>query len=91
MNKPLYERSTDGQLEAFFILEKSVKIRLTEVICSAPKISVTTESMLAGSIGMALCYIKRVNEALINFTTRSIEYNGIIVVFLTPIDAKKCL
>lgn len=50
----------DGQFEPFSLVEKSIKQRLTHIICNAPKITSPIESMLAGSIGMALCYISKV-------------------------------
>ncbi|CAD7080192.1 unnamed protein product [Hermetia illucens] len=61
--KPLTEiRQVDGQYEAFTIVEKTVKHKLAQMITSAPKISAPCESLLAGSMSMALCYIARMNR-----------------------------
>lgn len=61
--KQLGSRRQDGQFEPFNLVEKSIKQRLTHIICNAPRTSQPVESMLAGSMGMALCYIARVNNA----------------------------
>lgn len=58
--KQLDVRQVDGQYEAFSLVEKTVKQRLSHIITNAPKISQPTESLLAGSMSMALCYISRV-------------------------------
>lgn len=55
-------RQIDGQYEMFTLIEKTVKQKLTEMIQAAPKISQPVESMLAGAIGMALCYIHRIQK-----------------------------
>lgn len=59
--KQLEVRQVDGQYEAFSLVEKTVKQRLSHIITNAPKISQPTESLLAGSMSMALCYISRVS------------------------------
>lgn len=55
-------RQVDGQYEIFTLVEKTVKHRLSELINSAPRILQPCESLLAGSISMALAYIARVNR-----------------------------
>ncbi|XP_023298919.2 general transcription factor IIH subunit 3 [Lucilia cuprina] len=60
--KQLEVRQVDGQYEAFSLVEKTVKQRLSHVITNAPKISQPTESLLAGSMSMALCYISRIQR-----------------------------
>lgn len=58
--KQLEVRQVDGQYEAFSLVEKTVKQRLSHIITNASKINQPTESLLAGSMSMALCYISRV-------------------------------
>lgn len=58
--KQLEIRQVDGQYEVFSLVEKTVKQRLSHIITNAPKITQPTESLLAGSMSMALCYISRV-------------------------------
>lgn len=58
--KPLDIRQADGQYEAFTLVEKTIKQKLAKVISEAPRLSAPTESLLAGSMAMALCYIARV-------------------------------
>lgn len=59
--KPLEIRQIDGQYEMFTMIEKTIKARLAILINSAPKILAPTESLLAGSIAMAMCHINRVS------------------------------
>lgn len=59
--KPLEIRQIDGQYEVFTLVEKTIKQQLTTLINEAPKVSVPCESLLAGSMALALCYITRVN------------------------------
>lgn len=65
--KPLEIRQIDGQYEMFTMIEKTVKARLAILINSATKIMAPTESLLAGSIAMALCHINRVCGAFYAF------------------------
>lgn len=60
--KQLDVRQIDGQYEAFSLVEKTIKQRLGQIISTAPKILTTCESLLAGSMSMALCYISRVQR-----------------------------
>ena len=53
-------RQVDGQYEVFTLVEKTIKQRLAQIINSAPRLAVPTESLLAGSMAMAICYIARV-------------------------------
>lgn len=55
-------RQIDGQYEKFTQVEKTIKLNLASIITSAPKLNQPCESMLAGSIAMALCYIARVER-----------------------------
>lgn len=59
--KQLEIRQIDGQYEVFTLVEKTVKHELAEFIKKAPNISTPSESLLAGGIAMALCYIARVS------------------------------
>lgn len=59
--KSLEIRQMDGQYEFFTFVEKSIKYNLSELIKNAPKIVNSVESMLAGCLAMALCYIVRVS------------------------------
>lgn len=52
-------RQVDGQYEVFTLVEKTVKQNLMKVLTSDSSI-VYTESLLAGAISMALCYIARI-------------------------------
>lgn len=58
--KQLEVRQVDGQYEVFSLVEKTVKQRLSHIITNAPKITQPNESLLAGSMSMALCYVARV-------------------------------
>lgn len=44
------------------MIEKTIKARLAILINSAPKILAPTESLLAGSVAMALCHINRLGK-----------------------------
>lgn len=55
-------RQIDGQYEKFTQVEKTIKQNLADIVTNAPKITQQTESMLAGSIAMALCYIARLER-----------------------------
>lgn len=55
-------RQVDGQYEAFSLVEKTVKQQLGSILMNAPRLSSPCESLLAGSMSMALCYISRVSE-----------------------------
>ncbi|ENN73317.1 hypothetical protein HUJ04_002131 [Dendroctonus ponderosae] len=59
--KPLDVRQVDGQYEAFLLVEKTVKQNLAELLGSESSTAVT-ESLLAGAIAMALCYIARLQR-----------------------------
>lgn len=59
--KPLDIRQVDGQYEVFTLVEKTVKLNLSKLI-SAEHSSQSTESLLAGAIAMALCYIVRMQK-----------------------------
>lgn len=59
--KQLEIRQIDGQYEVFTLVEKTVKHELAEFIKKSPNISTPSESLLAGGIAMALCYIARVS------------------------------
>ncbi|VEN43594.1 unnamed protein product [Callosobruchus maculatus] len=54
--KPQDIRQVDGQYEAFTVVEKTTKQNLTQLLASETS-TVVTESLLAGAIAMALCYI----------------------------------
>jgi len=53
----------DGQYEAFNLVEKTVKQQLGSILMNAPRLSAPCESLLAGSMSMALCYISRVENS----------------------------
>jgi transcription factor TFB4 len=55
-------RQVDGQYEKFTMVEKTIKQNLAHLVTTAPKLLQPTESMLAGSIAMALCYINRLDR-----------------------------
>lgn len=55
-------RQMDGQYERFTQVEKTIKSNLTALVTTAPKLNQPTESMLAGSIAMAMCYITRLQR-----------------------------
>jgi transcription factor TFB4 len=60
--KQLDVRQVDGQYETFTLVEKTVKQRLAQFISDSPRISTTSESLLAGSMAMGLCYIARIQR-----------------------------
>lgn len=45
------------------MVEKTIKQNLGHLVTTAPKLVSPTESMLAGSIAMALCYIARLDRS----------------------------
>nr|XP_032294345.1 general transcription factor IIH subunit 3 [Drosophila virilis] len=55
-------RQIDGQYEAFSLVEKTVKQQLGSILMNAPRLSASCESLLAGSMSMALCYISRLQR-----------------------------
>lgn len=55
-------RQVDGQYEKFTQVEKTIKNNLAKIVNTAPKMHQPHESMLAGSIAMALCYIARLDR-----------------------------
>lgn len=57
-------RQVDGQYEKFTQVEKTIKQNLATLVKDAPKVNQPRESMLAGSIAMALCYIARLHREL---------------------------
>lgn len=59
--KPLDIRQIDGQYEVFTLVEKTVKQNLAKLLASENSV-VITESLLAGAIAMALCYIARIQR-----------------------------
>ncbi|CAH1971947.1 unnamed protein product [Acanthoscelides obtectus] len=59
--KPQDIRQIDGQYEAFTVVEKTTKQNLTQLLASETS-TVITESLLAGAIAMALCYIVRLQR-----------------------------
>lgn len=54
-------RQVDGQYEVFTAVEKITKKNLAKVL-TADSSTVTKESLLAGAIAMALCYISRLQR-----------------------------
>ncbi|XP_053619667.1 general transcription factor IIH subunit 3 [Plodia interpunctella] len=61
--KPLDVRQIDGQYELFTLVEKTIKARLVNLIKSQPPEEKPGESLLAGALAMALCYIARVRRS----------------------------
>lgn len=59
--KPLDVRQVDGQYEVFTAVEKTTKQNLAKLLASENS-TVITESLLAGAIAMALCYIARIHR-----------------------------
>ncbi|EDW39658.1 GL15043 [Drosophila persimilis] len=57
-------RQIDGQYEAFSLVEKTVKQQLGSILMNAPRLGSPCESLLAGSMAMALCYISRLHGML---------------------------
>ncbi|XP_064210884.1 general transcription factor IIH subunit 3 isoform X1 [Tribolium castaneum] len=60
-NKPLDVRQIDGQYEVFTAVEKTIKQNLAKLLATE-KSTLVTESLLAGAIAMALCYIARIQR-----------------------------
>lgn len=58
--KPLDVRQVDGQYEVFTAVEKTTKQNLAKLL--SENSTVVTESLLAGAIAMALCYIARIQR-----------------------------
>ncbi|XP_025832586.1 general transcription factor IIH subunit 3 [Agrilus planipennis] len=61
LGKALDVRQIDGQYEAFTLVEKTVKLNLSKLLSES--ITVSNESLLAGAIAMALCYIHRIHKS----------------------------
>ncbi|CAH0555092.1 unnamed protein product [Brassicogethes aeneus] len=59
--KPIDIRQTDGQYEIFTMVEKTIKHNLSKLLGSDIS-NILTESLLAGTIAMALCYIARMQR-----------------------------
>lgn len=60
-DKPLDVRQIDGQYEIFTLVEKTIKANLTKIIAGESAV-LCNESLLAGAISMALCYIHRIQK-----------------------------
>ncbi|TDG38343.1 hypothetical protein AWZ03_015235 [Drosophila navojoa] len=59
---PLPGKEMDAQYEAFSLVGKTVKEQLGSKLLEAPHLTEPCESLLAGSISMALCYISRLQK-----------------------------
>ncbi|KAF5298033.1 hypothetical protein FQR65_LT09844 [Abscondita terminalis] len=59
--KPLDVRQIDGQYEVFTLVEKTIKTNLHKII-TAENTVLSNESLLAGALCMALCYIQRIQR-----------------------------
>lgn len=59
--KSLDIRQADGQYEAFTVVEKTTKHNLAKILGSENSV-ITKESLLAGALAMALCYIARLQR-----------------------------
>lgn len=59
--KPLDMRQVDGQYEVFTLVERTIKLNLSKIVASESTTQ-PTESLLAGAIAMALCYIGRMQR-----------------------------
>lgn len=55
-------RQVDGQYEVFTLVEKTVKQNLMTLLANSDKTSVGSESLIAGAISMAVCYIARLER-----------------------------
>ncbi|CRL01457.1 CLUMA_CG014347, isoform A [Clunio marinus] len=78
-DKSLEVRQIDGQYEYFTLVEKSIKTNLADMITNAPKVASNNESMLAGCLAMALCYITRIKKSQppgCNLNTRILVITG---------------
>lgn len=74
--KPLDVRQVDGQYEVFTQVEKTIKQNLAKLLSTESSV-VITESLLAGAIAMALCYIARMQRTKppgISVSTRFLKY-----------------
>lgn len=60
-NKQMDVRQIDGQYEVFTLVEKTIKQNLAKILTTETS-TVVTESLLAGAIAMALCFISRINR-----------------------------
>ncbi|XP_026461844.1 general transcription factor IIH subunit 3-like [Ctenocephalides felis] len=58
-------RQVDGQYEVFTMVEKTVKQKLAEILLNEKTSNHSQESLLAGAMSMALCYIARVQRSLV--------------------------
>lgn len=61
-SKQLDVRQIDGQYEVFTLVEKTVKQNLAKILTTETPSTIITESLLAGAIAMALCYIARIHR-----------------------------
>lgn len=61
IDRQLDIRQIDGQYEYLTLVEKSIKTNLADLIKTAPVLTENSETMLAGCLAMALCYITRVS------------------------------
>ncbi|KAF5284301.1 hypothetical protein FQA39_LY04594 [Lamprigera yunnana] len=61
MGKPLDIRQIDGQYEVFTLVEKTIKNNLYKII-AGESTGFSNESLLAGALSMALCYIHRIQR-----------------------------
>ncbi|KAG6449082.1 hypothetical protein O3G_MSEX005852 [Manduca sexta] len=64
--KPLDVRQIDGQYELFTLVEKTIKMRLVNLVKSQPQDEKPGESLLAGAMAMALCFIARKQQVLVD-------------------------
>lgn len=64
-NKTSETRQFDGQHEYFTHLEKTIKKNLAELVRVSTQAQESSETMLAGCLAMALCYISRVSESVL--------------------------
>lgn len=55
-------RQTDGQYEKFTQIEKTIKLNMAAFVKEAPPVAQQSESKVAGTIAMALCYIARLQR-----------------------------
>ncbi|XP_062532309.1 general transcription factor IIH subunit 3 isoform X4 [Bombyx mori] len=63
--KPLDVRQIDGQYELFTLVEKTIKMRLVNLIKSQPQEEKPGESLLAGALALGLCFIARSRRSAI--------------------------
>lgn len=54
-------RQTDGQYEIFTLVERTMKINVAKLLTSETSTAIT-ESLIAGALSMALCYIARMQR-----------------------------